>query len=169
MDSATLVWREARVEGRAVLEPAGTRSCRWRDRPTPSTRSERRRRLNVSPTPRSRATPPARSCASHTSTRLPAVARIAAQLSPPIPLPTTTASQSSVVAAPLVALVAVMRRVVGVPLAAFMRRVVVACRAAAHCRLQRTTAVRIAAIGCCASQAAYQRTVRDTSLYLLVQ
>ena len=42
-------------------------------------------------------------------------------------------------------------------------------RAAAWQRLQRTTAVRIAAIGCCASQAAYQRTVRDTSLYLLEQ
>ena len=39
-------------------------------------------------------------------------------------LPTTTASHSSVVAL-LVALVAVGRRVAGVPLAAFMRRVVV--------------------------------------------
>jgi hypothetical protein len=63
-----------------------------------------------------------------------------------MPLPTTMASHSSVVASALLALVAVMRRVVGVPLAAFMRRV--GCRAAAlqimH-RLQRTTG--IAAIG----------------------
>ena len=106
---------------------------------------------------------------SHTSTRLPAVAR-SRRTKPADAAATTMASQSSLVAAPLVALVAVMRRVVGAPLAAFMRRVVVgACSAAAHCRLQRTTAVRIAAIGCCASQAAYQRTVRDTSLYLLEQ
>ena len=64
--------------------------------------------------------------------------------------------------------VAVMRRVVGVPLAALVRRVVVgACSAKAHCRLQRTTAMRIAAVGCCASKAAYQRPMRNYAQCLL--